>query len=306
LDAIQGITHAMRSIEYKDRDSQYEWFLEKLKLKNGLYPIISDYGKLNFSHTVLSKRKLGKLIAVGLVDNWMDPRMPTIRGIIRKGIQIEPLLEYIKTQITSRTIVLLTWDKLWSFNLAYLDKSACRLYGLSNNTIEVKLTGDLPEFVNLLNHPKNLSMGTRKIDLCQSILADQQDFINVKLGDRYTLVGLGNTIVTNIAPPILNYDKTDNDYKSTIKITWLPNNNNNIKVSVRSFGYLLSKPKLEEGDDILKYFNLNSINETEWLIEQSILSHPQGSIFQIMRKDFCYVDKSDGDNIILNIVPTKK
>jgi len=86
LDALQGITHAMRSVEYKDRDSQYNWFLDKLGLKNGLYPIIMDYGKLIFSHTVLSKRKLAKLVEFGLVDGWNDPRMPTIRGILSSGI----------------------------------------------------------------------------------------------------------------------------------------------------------------------------------------------------------------------------
>ena len=311
LDAVQGVTHAMRSVEYKDRDSQYEWFLRALNLKNGSYPIISDYGKLSFSHTVLSKRKLAKLVENGQVDGWSDPRMPTVRGVIRAGIQIEPLVEYIKTQMMSRAIVLLTWDKLYSFNTAYLEKNSNRLYGLSDSTIKIILTGsqvnpareDLPKSVQLSNHPKNSAAGVREMVVCSSLLADANDFTNARIGDRYTLVGLGNAVVTNVDPMTLNYDKLDRDFKSTTKITWLPDDDTNVQVVVKRFGHLLTKPKLESGDNILNAFNTDSCSQSTWLVEKSVSNYLPGSVFQIMRKDYCYVDQV-GDQIVLHIVPS--
>lgn len=301
LDAIQGVTHAMRSLEYKDRDSQYEWFLNRLDLKNENYPLISDYGKLNFSHTILSKRKLTKLIDAGLVNGWADPRMPTIRGIIKKGIQIEPLISYIKTQATSRSTVLLAWDKLWSFNSAYLDKSGSRLFGLGSNIQKIIVTCDLPcpPTIVLANHPKDPTMGSRTMIMTSNLLVESDDFTKAKEGDRYTFIGLGNGVITCTNPLTFCYDKLDNDYKSTIKVTWLPDNNSNIIAKVKSFGPLLSKPKLEENDNILDVFNKDSIMEDQWLIEESVKNISIGSVFQVMRKGYCYVDQIETNGTIV-------
>lgn len=303
IDSLQGVTHAMRNIEYRDRDAQYNWFLDNLELKNGVYPLIMDYGKMSFSHSVLAKRKLAQLINAGLVSDWTDPRLPTIRGVIRRGIEREPLIEYIKTQITSHHIVLLSWDKLYSFNLAHQDKNAKRLYGLNHDRIPISLEGNIPEFVNLANHPKNKSFGERKIFLSNRLLVDKDDFKNVTIGSRFTLVGLGNTSVTSIEPLVLSYDPNDKDFRSTTKITWLPDDNKNILVKVKRFGNLLTKPKLEENEDIISAFNRDSVTETEWLLEESIKSFPVGSIVQVMRKEFCYIDKNSNDGIVLHIIP---
>ncbi|XWV24952.1 bifunctional glutamate/proline tRNA-synthetase [Tupanvirus deep ocean] len=303
LDALQGVTHAMRSIEYKDRDSQYEWFLEKLSLKHNGYPMILDYGKLNFTNTVLSKRKLKKLVDAELVSGWDDPRMPTFRGIIRKGIRVHPLLKYIKTQAASRNVVLLTWEKLWSFNSSHLDVTSRRLYGLVKSNIKtVYLSGVVPHNIELANHPKDHSFGKRNVLMATNILVESDDFDNVKIGDRYTLIGLGNAVVTSLDPLVLDYNENDNDYKNTIKITWLPDNKNNINVKVKFFDHLLTKPKLEDEDDIIKCFNQNSLTEKEYLVEPSILEIPKGSVFQIMRKHYCYMDSNDKD-IVLHAVP---
>jgi len=304
LDAVQGVTHAMRSVEYKDRDSQYEWFLSKLDLKKDGFPKISDYGKLSFSHTILSKRKLNKLITAGLVSGWSDPRMPTIRGIIRKGIHIEPLLSYIKTQVNSRTVVNLTWDKLFSMNITYLDKISNRLYALEANPIKVKLTGDIPNEIELVNHPKDKSFGTRGMVITQTILVDSVDFVDAKIGTRYTLVGLGNTVINNTNPMTLYYDPTDSDYKNTIKVTWLPDDGTNIIVTVKKFGHLLKNDKPDE-TEITNSFNKDSLFETSYLVEKTIKDVPPGKVIQIMRKEYCYADQSNSNGIILHVVPTK-
>jgi len=204
----------------------------------------------------------------------------------------------------SKAVVLLTWDKLWNFNTTFLDKISKRLHTVGPNIVKISLSGDLPEYVDLINHPKNNALGKRRIIVLSNILADHEDFIDVKLNDRYTLIGIGNTIVANLDPIILQYNKNDPDYKSTKKITWLPDDDTNIKLVVRSFGHLLSKPKLDSGDNILDIFNKNSLTETTWLFEKSIIEMGIGSVFQAMRKNYCYVDKNN-DRMIINIVPSK-
>lgn len=82
VDAIEGVTHTLRTMEYHDRDAQFYWFIDALGLRK---PYIWEYSRLSMTNTVLSKRKLTWFVEEGLVDGWDDPRMPTVRGVLRRG-----------------------------------------------------------------------------------------------------------------------------------------------------------------------------------------------------------------------------
>lgn len=303
LDAQQGVTHAMRSVEYSDRDCQYDWFLFHLNLYHGgRYPLVSEYGKLNFTNTVLSKRKLAVLVGEKLVDGWNDPRMPTLRGIIRRGICIQPLLEYIALQLNSKAIVQLTWDKLWHTNRMHLDRTVNRIYGVDSDCIKIKLVGDIPLNVKLSNHPKDPSFGTRTMPIGDNLLVDASDFSNAAIGTRYTLVGLGNAVVISVEPLVLQYDALDKNFRTTIKVTWLPDNSTIVAATILTFGHLLSKPKMDVGDNILDCFNTESLSTRTFLLEDSIKNFSCGSVIQIMRKGYFYVSKIDSE-IILHEIP---
>ena len=113
MDSIEGVTHALRTTEYHDRDDQYFWFIDAMKLRR-VY--IWEYARLNLQNTVLSKRKLTWFVNEGLVDGWDDPRMPTVRGVLRRGMTVEGLKQFIVAQGGSRSVVMMEWDKIWSFN----------------------------------------------------------------------------------------------------------------------------------------------------------------------------------------------
>lgn len=95
VDSIEGVTHAMRTNEYHDRNEQYMWVLDALGLRK---PEILDFSRLNFVYTTLSKRKLNWFVAEGKVDGWTDPRFPTVQGVLRRGLTVEALKEFMLRQ----------------------------------------------------------------------------------------------------------------------------------------------------------------------------------------------------------------
>lgn len=96
VDAIEGVTHALRSSEYHDRNAQYYRILEDMELRKVQ---IYEFSRLNMVYTLLSKRKLLWFVQNGKVDGWDDPRFPTVQGIVRRGLKIEALIQFILQQV---------------------------------------------------------------------------------------------------------------------------------------------------------------------------------------------------------------
>ena len=118
VDALEGVTHCLRSIEYHDRNIMYEWLQDKLGLRK---VTIYDYSRLNLVSTILSKRSLKWFVETGFAEGWNDPRFPTVQGIMRRGFTVEALKNFMLEQGPSKNTNLMEWDKLWAMNRDVID-----------------------------------------------------------------------------------------------------------------------------------------------------------------------------------------
>ncbi|XP_026314818.1 bifunctional glutamate/proline--tRNA ligase isoform X2 [Hyposmocoma kahamanoa] len=298
VDAIEGVTHVLRTMEYHDRDPQFYWFIEALGLRK---PYIWEYSRLSMTNTVLSKRKLTWFVEQGLVDGWDDPRMPTVRGVLRRGMTVEGLRQFIQAQGSSRSVVFMEWDKIWAINKKVIDPIAPRYTALESNPVPVNLKGvSSDSFLNIALHPKNPDVGTKTIWVSKRLLIDQVDAKTLKEGENATFINYGNVMIDKIhkAPDgtVTNIDATPNldnkDYKKTLKLTWLAESPQSpmLEVYCVYFDHIISKPLLGKDEDFKQYIGHQTRWEIPMLGEPELAKLKVGDIIQLQRRGFFRVD----------------
>ncbi|KAN0085330.1 tRNA synthetases class I (E and Q), catalytic domain containing protein [Elaphomyces granulatus] len=318
LDSFEMVTHALRTNEYRDRNAQYHWMQEAMGLRK---VEIWDFSRLNFVKTVLSKRKLTMIVEKGIVWGWDDPRMPTIRGIRRRGMTIPALREFILKQGPSQNIVNLDWTKFWATNKKYIDPVAPRHTAIpKQDAVVAHVTGiEATSSVDKPKHAKNPDVGLKKVFYSKEILFDQADAQLLRLNEEVTLMNWGNAVVINISKDnntgkvlSLNLElHLENDVKKTEKkVTWLAKDppENMIPVELVSFDYLITKDKIEKDDDIDQYLNYASEFRTEAWADYNLAAVAEDDIIQFDRVGFFRVDRAykDGEPAILFNIPTGK
>ncbi|XP_059610476.1 bifunctional glutamate/proline--tRNA ligase [Phlebotomus argentipes] len=297
VDAIEGVTHTLRTTEYHDRDDQFYWFIEALGLRR---PVIWEYSRLNMTSTVLSKRKLTWFVDEGIVDGWDDPRFPTVRGILRRGMTVEGLKQFIIAQGSSKSVVFMEWDKIWAFNKKVIEPIAPRYTALEKGkSVVVNVEGAKKDVVEVPAHPKNESVGMKKVDLGPKILIDYDDAETLKEGENATFINWGNLLINKINRTngkVTSIDATLNldnkDYKKTIKLTWLaqlPDSDYPPTFCV-FFEHIISKPNLGKDEDFKTYVNRKTRTEMEMLGDPELKKLKKGDIIQLQRRGFFRVD----------------
>lgn len=128
VDSHEGVTHALRTNEYRDRNPQYQWMINALKLRK---VNIWDFSRIAFVNTFLSKRKLRDCLELGLARGWDDPRFPTFKGMRRRGMTTEALKQFMLSQGPSQNQVLLEWDSIWTINKKIIDPVAPRYWTIA-------------------------------------------------------------------------------------------------------------------------------------------------------------------------------
>jgi len=301
VDSHEGVTHALRTTEYADRNPQYQWFIDVLKLRQ-VY--VWDFSRLNLIRTFLSKRKLTKLVDNGTVWGWDDPRMPTVRGVYRRGMTIPALREYILKQGPSRSVTLQDWKSFWATNKKLIDPIAPRYTAVETKdaVIGIIINGPADAYTEEKpKHVKNLAVGTKQVTYCNQIILDQEDVKLFEKDEEITLMNWGNAIVRKIAgsSPItsieLELHLAGNVKKTNKKITWLSAVEGQTLVpgELKNFGYLMTKDKLE-GDDywedfVTKEEDFYSVSEA--VVDENAKELKTGDIIQLERKGYYRVDE---------------
>ncbi|XP_065445493.1 bifunctional glutamate/proline--tRNA ligase isoform X3 [Chrysemys picta bellii] len=306
VDSIEGVTHALRTTEYHDRDEQFYWIIEALGIRK---PYIWEYSRLNLNNTVLSKRKLTWFVNEGLVDGWDDPRFPTVRGVLRRGMTVEGLKQFIAAQGSSRSVVNMEWDKIWSFNKKLraickkvIDPVAPRYTALlKDEVVTVNVPEALDEMKEVAKHPKNADVGLKPVWYSSKVLIDGADAETLTEGETVTFINWGNIIITKIhrnsSRKIVSIDAKLNmenkDYKKTTKITWLAETPHAplIPAVCVNYDHLITKPVLGKDEDFKQYVNRNSKQEELMLGDPCLKELKKGDIIQLQRRGFFICDQ---------------
>jgi len=318
VDAIEGVTHALRTSEYKDREPQYYWILAaEQKAWPGLPNVhMWDYSRLNFVNTLLSKRKLTYFVESGTVEGWDDPRMPTVQGILRRGLKVEALKEFIIGQGASKNITFQEWDKIWTINKKIIDPVCPRHTAVeSAGKVLLTLSGapDQPDASTVPCHKKNPAAGTKQLVKLNKVWLDQADAQQIKEGEEVTLMDWGNAIVKSIergadgsVTSLSGELNLAGDVKKTkLKLTWLADIPELVPLTLVDFDYLITKKKVEEEDDFKTLINPNSKFETPAVGDLNMARLKKGDIIQLERKGYYILDVSaqNGAPAVLFSIP---
>ena len=152
---------------------------------------IYDFSRLNFVSTVLSKRLLQQVVDIGFASGWNDPRFPTIQGIMRRGLTIPAIHEFMLEQGPSRATNLMEWDKLWNINKKVIDPIAPRFVAIAAlnksyfiiDNVDEKLYAEVQGL-----HPKNKEVGTKPCFFYNKLIIETQDAKDLKIGTLYIYI----------------------------------------------------------------------------------------------------------------------
>jgi len=174
-DSIERITHSLCSLEFKDHRPLYDWFLDELDIH---HPSQIEFARLNISYTVLSKRKLLKLVDGGFVNGWDDPRMPTLSGLRRRGYTPESIRNFCEGIGIAKSNSIVDVAFLEHCLRDDLNKRAPRVMAVLRplKVIIDNYPEDKVEELDAVNNPEDLSMGTRKIPFSRILYIEQEDF----------------------------------------------------------------------------------------------------------------------------------
>ena len=299
VDSVEGITHALRTTEYMDRDEQFFWFIDALGLRK---PHIYAYARLNLTNTVMSKRKLTWLVDTGAVDGWDDPRMPTVRGIMRRGLTVEALKQFILAQGSSRSVVYMEWDKIWAFNKKVLDPVVPR-----HTTIDIKynvpvlIKGQRLASKSAARHPKNPEVGEKQVWTGPRILIDGVDAEQLKENENATFINWGNLMIKKVnkskdgmVESVEAEDNTaDTNFKKTLKVTWLCDDEDKSPKTpavLVYYDHIISKGILDKDDDFKNFVNKDSKFEIEMLGDPELKTLKRGEMIQVQRRGYFICD----------------
>ena len=193
-DALEGVTHSLCTLEFEDHRPLYDWVLDNISIP--CHPQQIEFSRLNLQYTVMSKRKLTRLVEEGIVEGWDDPRMPTIAGLRRRGYTPAAIREFCDRIGVTKSDNSIEMAILESCIREDLDAHAPRAMAVLH-PLKVVLSNypeDKTEMLSAANHPKDESMGSRQLPFSRELYIDRDDFMEVAPNKKFKRLVLGGEV----------------------------------------------------------------------------------------------------------------
>ena len=326
-DSIEGITHSNCTLEFESNRELYDWVLDNLEV---FHPQQIEFARLNLSFTVLSKRKLIRLVEEGHVDGWDDPRMPTISGVRRRGYPPEALRNFCDRIGVAKADSMVDMALLEYCVRENLNKTAPRVLGVLHplKVIIDNYPADDEEELEAINNPGDPSAGTRKVPFSRELYIERDDFMEdppkkffrlapgreVRLRYAYFITcvdAVKDPATGEIVELHCTYDPAtrggDAPDGRKVKGTlhWV-SAKHAIDAQVRLYDHLFTKEnpnEVEEGKEFTAYLNPNSLEVlNDCKLEPSLADAAPASRCQFERLGYFCVDAKDStpDALVFN------
>jgi len=322
-DYIEQISHSLCTLEFKPHRELYEWFLNHLVEKTKLRPKQREFARLNFSHTITSKRKLMFLVSKGVVSGWDDPRMPTISGLRKRGVPPSSLLEFVKLAGVAKRENIIEASLLDYCVREELNKTSNRVMVVMNplKIIITNYSETMEENLLSENNPENPNSGSRNIPFSRELYIEKEDF-KVEANRKYFRLSIGkevrlksayiikaNQVVydnnNNIKEVLCTYDpksksgtgSEESQRKVKGTLHWV-SKKHGIEIKINEYDRLFqheNPASAQTEEELLKMLNPNSISKTKAIAEPFLTSAKDGERFQFQRNGYFVVDSSNPD-----------
>ncbi|MBD3890600.1 MAG: glutaminyl-tRNA synthetase [Olleya marilimosa] len=322
-DYIEQISHSLCSLEFKPHRELYDWFKEQVydysKSEYPMQPKQREFARLNLSYTIMSKRKLLKLVEEGIVNGWDDPRMPTISGLRRRGFTPTAIRKFVETVGVAKRDNIIDVALLEFCIREDLNKKAPRVMAVLD-PLKVVITNypeDKEEWLEAENNQEDDAAGFRKVPFSREIYIEKEDFkeeasskfFRLKLGGEVRLKNAyiikADSVVKdadgNVTEVHCTYSEdTERRIKGTLH--WV-SIKHAIKAEVREYDrlFLDEAPDSHEDKDFMEFINPNSLKITQAFVEPSLKDAKVGEQFQFQRLGYFNVDNdSKSDALVFN------
>jgi len=329
-DSIEGITHSICTMEYEDHRPLYDWFLDAL----GMYrPRQIEFARLNISNTVLSKRRLLRLVEDGYVSGWTDPRMPTLAGLRRRGYTPEAIRDFCDRIGVAKNDAIIDIALLEHSLRDHLNKTAQRAMAVLR-PLKVVITNypeGKTEWLDAVNNPEDASAGARQVPFSRVLYIERDDFMEnpprrfyrlapgreVRL--RYGYFIRCEEVIRdadgNIAELHCSYDpqtrggSSPDGRKVRATLHWV-SAAHAIDAELRLYDHLFTRWNPDEdadGADWLSFLNPESlVIVDDAKLEPSLKDAAPGSRYQFERQGYFCVDTEDStpDRLVFNRTAT--
>ena len=308
-DYIEQISHSLCSLEFKPHRELYDWFLDQILDTNLIRPKQREFARLNLSYTIMSKRKLLKLVEDRVVAGWDDPRMPTISGLRRRGYTPNSLRKFVETVGVAKRDNVIDVSLLEFCVREDLNKIAPRVMAVLD-PLKIVITNypeDKEEWFDAENNQEDENAGYRKVPFSRELYIEKEDFKEVA-GNKFFRLKLGGevrlknayiikaeTVVKNNNGTITELHctyHTDTTKKVKGTLHWV-SIKHALKIQVREYDRLFidEAPDSYEDKDFMEFINPNSLNIRDAFCEPSLNNAKEGNRFQFQRLGYFCVDK---------------